>query len=159
MSMTIILSNLVFSIGGFIFGFVMGRIGQRVEEVSEAIVDEEKTSTIDARKSRFSWRQVIGVVLLLLALGSTIASALVTGEQRRIISCQAEFNKAYRLALAERTQAANEERKSTRALWGALLDPGATTETRREAATRYYEALAQGDQTRAEHPLPASDSC
>lgn len=167
----IILSNLVSSIGGFILGFVVTRIRQRVEEVSaahieqraeevsEVIVDGDKPVTPPPRKHRLSWRQALGIVVLLLAIGSTITSAMATINQRRIASCQADFNKAYRLAILERADAANRERASVRAMWGALLNPSATTEDRRAAATRYYETLDQGDQTRAKNPLPETDRC
>ena len=157
--MAIILTNLVFSIGGFILGFVVARIGQRVEEVSEVIMDESKPLVLPTRKYRFSWTQALGIVVLLLAVGSTITSAIATSDQRRIASCQAEFNKAYRLAIVERTEAANKERDSVRVLWGALLNPNGTTEDRRAAATRYYETLEQGNQTRARNPLPETDRC
>lgn len=160
-----IVANLIFSIGGFILGFVVARIGQRVEEVSEAIVDGDSLNP-KVRKSRFTAKQIFGVIILVLALGSTVVSAIATSEQRRsaanlqrIADCQAGFNKAYRLALIERMEAANEERRSTREMWGALLDPSATPETRREAATRYYKTLDEGDRKRAQNPLPASDRC
>lgn len=159
MNTAIILSDVVFSIGGFVFGFVVARIGQRVEEVTEVIVDGEKPLASPTRRFRFSWRQALGIVVLLLAVGSTITSAIATSDQRRIASCQAEFNKAYRLAIVERTEAANKERESVRALWGSLLDQSATIDDRRAAATRYYETLKQGDQTRANHPLPETDRC
>lgn len=166
MSATIILSNLVFSIGGFILGFSVARIGQRVdhieqrvEEVSEVIVDGEKSPVSPPRKSRLGWTQILGIVVLVLAVVSTITSAMATIDQRRIASCQAEFNKAYRLAIAERADASSEERKATRTMWGVLLNPNSTSDDRRAAATKYYETLDQGDQARAKNPLPESDSC
>lgn len=166
MNAATILSNFVFSIGGFLLGFVVARIGQRVEEVSEVIVEGDKPMVDTPPKLRFSWRQVLGVVVLLLAVVSTITSAIATSEQResaermqRIAACQADFNKAYRLAIIERAEAANRERESTREMWGALLDPAATETTRRAAATKYYNALNEADKTRAANPLPTSDRC
>lgn len=161
-----IVSNFVFSIGGFLLGFVVARIGQRVEEVSEGIVDGDKPVVIKPRKFRFNWYQALGVLVLLLAVGSTITSAIASRDQResadrlqRIAACQADFNKAYRLALTERAEAANNERQSTREMWGALLDSAATADTRRAAATKYYNALSEADRTRAANPLPTYDRC
>lgn len=166
MSAAIILSNFIFSIGGFILGFVVARIGQRVEEVSEVIVDGDKPVALKPRKTRFSWRQALGVVVLLLAIGSTITSAVASRDQRvsaeqmrRIAECQAEFNRAYRLAIAERSEAANAERQSMRAMLEVILNPGATPEVRREAVTKYYQSLDRADQTRAQNPLPSTDRC
>lgn len=161
-----ILSNLVFSIGGFLLGFAVARIKQQVEEVSEVIVEEDKPVTITPHRSRLSWRQALGTVVLLLAVGSTIVSAIAASDQResadrlqRIAACQAEFNKAYRLALVERGEAVNQERQSTREMWGVLLDPAATEATRRAAATKFYNTLNEGDKTRAANPLPTNDRC
>lgn len=161
-----ILSNLVFSIGGFLIGFAVARIGQRVEEVSEAIVEGDKHVALKPRKPRMSWRQALGVVVLLLAVASTITSAIATREQRnsaeqmrRISSCQAEFNKAYRLAITERSDAANEERKAMRTMLETILNPAATPDARLSAISQYSQTLDRAEKTRAQNPLPSTDRC
>lgn len=166
MSTAGILSNLVSSIGGFLLGFVMARIGQRVEEVSEVIVDGKNPAEMPPRRPRFSWRQVLGVIVLLLAVLSTVTAAVATREQRasaeqmrRISECQAEFNRSYRLALTERASAATEERKAMRTMLEAILSPVSGPDAQRAAITQYYASLDQADKTRAENPLPTTDRC
>lgn len=153
-------ANVICSVGGFIAGYAVCRIGQRVDEIwtrGQTMNDAPKQSA--SHRFHISRWQVVGVVVIILALASTITTAMTSIDQRRIAECQAGFNKAYRLAIIERTEAAAHERAAMRTMLGTLLDVQATAETRRKAVTTYYEALQQADQTRDANPLPATDSC
>lgn len=164
MSISAIVANIVFSIGGFILGFYVALIRLRVERNPENIMDGDKTTT--RTEPHFTAGQILGVLILLLAVGSTVTSVMASSDQRRsaqhlqrIAACQAEFNKVYRLALTERSEAANAERKAMRAMLAVILDPASTEQTRREAVERYDTALRQAETTRQQNPLPTNDRC
>ena len=75
---------------------------------------------------------------------------------------KAAFNAAYSDALAERTEAANNERAAQRELLQAIVHGQASdAEQRRavarDAMTRYLERLRQVDQQRASNPLPETN--
>ena len=106
-------------------------------------------------------RTFIGLVVVLLAACTIAASVVVNARLEKATDRQAAFNAASD-ALAERTEAANNERAAQRELLQAIVHGQASdAEQRRavarDAMTRYLERLRQVDQQRASNPLPETN--
>ncbi|GAA0632402.1 hypothetical protein GCM10010174_61830 [Kutzneria viridogrisea] len=101
----------------------------------------------------------IGVALIVLAALSTVSGVIVTVREHQQIECQAGVNGALSKALRERSDAASKERQAQLALFSALLDPGATPESRRAALATYYEQYKAADSARDANPLPDASTC
>lgn len=96
--------------------------------------------------------RIVGAILVVLAVGSVAMMSAHVRRQSAIVSCQADYNEAFRSALGVQQQAGRIEREAQRTL---LSSPAATTpEARRAALQTYLDSLDEADQLRSDHPLP-----
>ncbi len=158
-----LVTNLGFSAGGLIVGYVLGRVAPRPAQPHSCDM-----STPDTAGAHRHSRIVKSTAIVLFVLGViTTAVAAYTSVQRYSDSevfrttaeCQARWNQAFRQVIVERNKATDQERAAQRVLLGTVLDPAATADARRQAVTGYYNVLREVDTTRADNPLPASDRC
>ena len=142
-------------------GFVASREGiltsdnRHVRTVSPyvAIDEDGKAVVIAGKDMRQSTETPVDLIHRVSAGNYTVT---------RHATLQAAFNAAYSDALAERTEAANNERAAQRELLQAIVHGQASdAEQRRavarDAMTRYLERLRQVDQQRASNPLPETN--
>lgn len=158
------LVNLAWSSLGFLGGFIVGRMSRDVRDACADHADTSQESPVmpqqaPRRLAHALVGRVIGVLLILLALATLLASALSLQRQEEAVACQTRYAEAVARALNARTQVAAEDRA---ALVGAVLGVNAVTATDplvREAEVRvaldgYLTAIRQGDERRAQNPLP-----
>jgi hypothetical protein len=110
-------------------------------------------------KSRLHAPRIAGVVLIVLAVLSTVSGVIVTIREHNRIQCQANVNGAFSHALIERSDASDTERHALRDMIGVILDPKATPQAKKDALTAYYDGLQKADTTRAANPLPDASTC
>jgi hypothetical protein len=117
-----------------------------------------RLGTLNARIQR-SERVTTALATLLALIVIVGGLTIYLGHQvQRQAACQGRENDAVRVALQQRTDAANTERAAQRQLFTVLLDP-TTTPTQQQAATRgYYAGLVAADKQRSDNPLP-TNSC
>lgn len=113
---------------------------------------------------RLDLRQLIGLVVVILAAITMIMAVAVNRRLEVSISCQAQYNAEYRNALTERTEAANEERIAQRQLIVAITqnastDPAVRKNQSRDALSTYLTSLNDADRKRDQNPLPAPRRC
>lgn len=136
MTLSYLITALVSSAVGAAVGWFAGRGARKA--VGENGGDTVPTST-------WEWART-GVALLLLALMVwTVYAGLSRNE------CQAENNRAFAAAIAERTEAANVEREANRIERDSMRNairgtpPNASLAERRAAGQRYLAALDEAD--------------
>ena len=157
---TYLLHSLAWSAAGFVLGWFLGRLGREVATIGETVMPAHARRS--PRRIRLHTEHLIGLVVVLLAACTIAASVVVNARLEKATDCQAAFNAAYSDALAERTEAANNERAAQRELLQAIVHGQASdAEQRRavarDAMTRYLERLRQVDQQRASNPLPETN--
>lgn len=136
------LSSILWALGGLITGYVVGRAG-RVALTGDDMIRAARADN------------VLGYVVVFLAIVSVVALALTINAQREQVACQTRFNEQFIAALRERTDAATAERLAEREFLLAIVTPGDAEADIR----RYIEVLGQSDSQRDSNPLPANPNC
>jgi predicted DNA repair protein MutK len=172
----------VWSTVGFIGGYFACYVGHEVHEIKEAVVDHkhEKTDEEVDQRSGHDRRNgvdhnkrrnlLMGVALILIAVGSVVTAALSNIQQDRVTECQTNYNIAFSTILAQRAQAANQDRQVTQELLSTVANltladpPPAREEAQKQftrALTKYRNTIAANDEFRQAHPIPEppKESC
>lgn len=134
-----LVQSLAWSLCGFLVGWLLGGLGREL---------------IGAPMRVWSQR-VIGLVVIVMAVITMITSVSVNLRLERVTQCQAQFNADYRQALAERVDAANQEREAQRIL---IVSITRGTDDQ-QALNGYLSALDAADANRRENPLPPHVNC
>lgn len=165
MTYTDLATNLAFSAGGLLVGFVLGRVAP-TRHGPHSDVMSTTTSDDAAAHPHSRITKITSYVLFFLGIITAAVAAYASVQRyddsehfRRTAECQASWNQAFRTVLTERTKASDRERAAMRTMLGVVLSTEATPEARRQAVTTYYDVLRAADDTRAINPLPASDRC
>lgn len=106
---------------------------------------------------RASSDRFVGLVVVAVAVITMIAAVSANVHLEHATACQAQFNQTYRDALAQRTDAATEEREAQLQLVIAVsdADPG----NNRAALDAYRAVLDRADGQRAANPVPTLRVC
>lgn len=159
------ISAAAWSLFGAMVGYVMGRLDRKLD--NGGIVEGD---TIQARRSlvaRFGpdKNTLIGIVVLVIAAASLTISGVNEASNRafrnhnaRIVACQYDYNAAVVEAMAERADAAAQDRDSL----DDMIKATATATKREDVAAalqKYIRDRAEADATRARHPLPQPPNC
>lgn len=163
-----VVNSLVWSAIGFVGGYVVCFFGHEIHEIRETVVDRsEQTLPMDRRRSDPLRRRnlVFGLVLILLAVGSVVATAANNERQDRAVDCQTEYNNTFSQILNARAKAAAQDRKVTQNLLNTVADltlrqpPPPRAEARRafrQAIRDYTITVRRNDRFRRHHPIPKS---
>lgn len=106
---------------------------------------------------RTSSDRYLGLVVVLIAVLTMFTAVSANVHLEHATACQAQFNQTYRDALAQRTDAATEEREAQRQLVIAVsdADPG----NNRAALDAYRSVLDRADAQRSANPVPTLRMC
>jgi hypothetical protein len=141
-----LIGGALWSLGGLIVGYGLGYFSRQA-------ADGDPTAPQPPRRraSRTEiLRAVIGLVLLLLVLASTV-------RYYRVTSCQQGYLQAVQTSLTARSDAQGAEAEAQIEL---LTTPtGGDPTAGRVAVQRYVDALRELERVRRENPLPGPDSC
>jgi len=173
-----VLKFLGYSAIGFLAGYQLCKIRRNTEEIKEAVVSEqENTSDRDGSgtkdvKSTFTghgqgsgWQgRALGVFVLLLAIFTAIQGVYVSNETRdntehdkRVVACQAQFNKDFSRAVTVRGQYADEDRAAMYRMITTVIS-GTTPAIRQKAITDWIELSQKNDELRKANPLPSLEA-
>jgi len=97
--------------------------------------------------------RIVGLVILALVLTSLVMSWLATFSLRAYVDCQADWSTAYANGVAQRAQAAADDRAALDQLVASVAEATSGAETR-TALARYRAARAAADEARAVNPPP-----
>lgn len=149
-----LIGGLLWSGGGLIVGYGLGYFSRRAAESDardEAAGPAARAGRIRRRGDRSElMRSVLGIVILILMLASTVRYYQVT-------TCQQDYLRAVQESLTARSEATGIEAQAQIAL---LTTPtGGDRAAAQAVVTRYVDALRELERVRQENPLPGPDSC
>lgn len=149
------LTALLWSLGGFLLGYGMGRIVKDVEEVRDAVIpDRPRPKSTRYLPSR---QTIIGVLVILIAVSSTTMVFRQADHLQDVTACQAQYNEDFRVALSRRLQASDDEADAQRNLLRTITStPNGDSSA---AIGRYLVALDDLEKARAQNPLPKRTDC
>lgn len=143
-----ILNALVWSVAGFLVGYVVARMSKDVHTIKEAVVDREKTEPGPYLPTR-----LFGVVLVVMAIATVAAIAISNVQQQQVFDCQTDVNRELVRATNQRADFAARDRKAlTDMLTTVLTEPN--ERARREAVEDYVAASEHTQGERSRSPLP-----
>lgn len=151
-----VVASLAWAVFGFVVGWLLGRSWVALERIDRKIlmpVHENEVGELRRRLRRPSGAQVLGAVLVVLAVASVITVTLQTVRLNDVTSCQAEWNDSYQAALRQRADAAATERAAQRELLTLMLQQP-TRQEARAALHRYLESLEDADNEREDARIP-----
>lgn len=151
---TYFLASILWSVAGFIIGFVAGKLGAKYQLEHHMKNDNNKSWYVRFLE-KVTLQSAFGVVILILiAVGMT---SVVQGNARleQVVKCQTAFNQEYTKGLQARSDAAASEREAQRELLAVTNDPASNDEQRSQAIDNYVVTLNQADQQRRENPIPS----
>lgn len=135
------LSSLLYTLAGLGAGYWLGRAG-RLEATMSAITPAPP----DAPRKRRVGAVILGVVLVLLALGTVVVGVSRISEQRALVeridavqACQNAYNDANRRRAAQIGEASAKERAAIK----AILDASFATPPDPVAAVQQYRVYAE----------------
>lgn len=167
-----LVGSLVWSVLGLLIGYGLGRFHGRIERKRAAMPDSTPPTPADRpvwRRRGGLARTALGLVILLLAVGTLI-------ELYRVTDCQARYNASVAQALAARSEQTGAqldrqiEQLDAQLLLLADYPPDAVDEARRaegmrralvyrEAAQRNRDSLILLRESRVDNPLPVDTPC
>ena len=167
--------GLAYSAGGFLAGYLAGRLGREVHEVHDAVVpptyqDKDADMPLPDRRgktARRTWdrsiEKAVALILVALAVGSTLVSGIALNRQSEQVACQTQVNKSVATGLLHRAQVASDDRAAIARLIQGVLEAEAKSKgdeaTRRAIITNlerdYLQIILQSDMIRAENPIPS----
>ena len=155
--------GLAYSAAGFIGGYFVGTMGREVHEVREAVMTHTPgTSSPKAKRGILGARsidKIIALVLVTLAVASTISTGLVLRREAAQVKCQTKVNRLVADGLIERARVASNDRQAIVTLVQGLLDipPSLEGLDRRtkiiSLEQAYLTKLTASDVVRAENPI------
>lgn len=156
------MSSLMWFFGGLLAGYTLGRIRRDVARVRDAVTNDELEPTTQAARPVRWWRAlrshrdlVLGVLLLMLAVGSVFSTVLANERLASVAECQSRANEQLRDAIADRANAQRQESDGQRRLLEATLGRAGTEQAIRD----YLAALDELDIARRANPLPEQVDC
>lgn len=142
-----LLEGLLWSMGGLVVGYALCWV-----VIEAAMRTSEGHHMAHAHGVRLEViRTFIGVCILLLLLVSSI-------KYYQSVSCQRDYNAALAEAFNYRSTAQKLESEAQIELLQSVGSPDGSGK-RREAISRYIEALQKLEQSRLSHPLPPPPDC
>lgn len=152
-----VLHSLAWSLAGFVIGWAAGSLGRDVHQTREAIVPSHARN----RTARVHMGNIIGVVVVALALITLITGVHNTRGLQQATECQARFNDIYRAALIERSESTAHVRRAQTDMANALSAPGAELNSPpvREVLRRYLNAIRDDENSRTANPIPDNTTC
>lgn len=162
-----VVNSLLWAAAGLGLGFVLGRQWRAIHDIRRQFVADPVAMAPKPppRHRRPKAEQVLGGILVILALLSVTGVAIQTERLNQLISCQAEYNRAFAESIRIRADATIDERNRTKNLWLAFLahapaKPGEQTPEGREASIRalndYLAALDRANAARQIAPIPTN---
>lgn len=162
-----LISGLVWSLIGFIAGYLVANLKMEMDQIKEAVVnDDSDDSGQDEDRDGYAgghggpggehrprFPRWLGVVVILLAVVTVAQGVYFSRQARETSHCQAQFNSDFSTALTLRNGWAAEDRAQLTKMIDTVLT-GATPEVRRKALEDYLAAVHKNDALRAQHPLP-----
>lgn len=164
---TYAVSSLLYTLAGLAAGYWLGRAG-RLEAAMSTPPRAAKQiagpgARITTRRERITGA-IIGLVLIVLALGSVITMTAYVREQgettdrlAQVVTCQNAYNDANRRRNAQITEAAAKERSGQKLLLDAAFAIPPDTAAAGAAYRQYVELISEADAQRAANPLPDQD--
>jgi urease accessory protein UreF len=149
--------------GGFVVGFLLGRMSRDTHDIAVTMdqgefVDERK------RRRRPTYQSVMGVVVVLLGLATAVQGIYQDSATRRVANCTRAYANGFADAIDARSEASAASQNALDG-WMTTLDElltRATPETDTAAArerfrlstAEYLSKRAEFKKQQAEHPLP-----
>ncbi|MFE2751554.1 hypothetical protein ACFXGA_06075 [Actinosynnema sp. NPDC059335] len=146
-----LLHSVVWLAGGFVLGVLYTRSSQDVHRIANAV--EGAVQTVPRRRWRPSYQVVLGVVVLVLTMYTTVTTW-------RLSECQLAYANRFADALDARTVATGEAQQALDELMatvGQLMTGGASPQARESFRAALHEYLTKRDSAKrkqAEHPFP-----
>lgn len=153
-----IAQSLVWSLAGFILGWVLGRLGRGVQEMEEVLMPQQARRPW---RSRVSPERVIGAVILVLAAVTMVTSVVAVNRLQTAAECQSRFNDIYRRALIERSESTSEVRSKQAQLATALAAENASLADPnvKQSLRIYLDAITADETSRKANPIPDNVRC
>ncbi|MGH3993501.1 MAG: hypothetical protein ACRDSN_13695 [Pseudonocardiaceae bacterium] len=160
MSAAYLVSSALWSVGGLLVGYGMGRVVRDVEQVHAAVTTEDPPSRHPVRgpRRRPRGQTMIGVLVLVVAVGSTIGYARATADLAAVTECQTRVNEQFRAALTARSDAAGAELAAKLPMLQTMADTGDLAASR-AAIRAYLVSVIDLEAARTRSPLPPPASC
>lgn len=98
-------------------------------------------------------QRILGVVVLLLAIGMGAQYAIQTTHERKVAQCQARVNNAFAVVLKLRGDLADADRAANRTLLESVAKAKTAADVR-EAELTYLRTQTRLDRERTAHPYP-----
>lgn len=158
MSPEYVLNALAWSFGGFAVGYFVCATNRDLHSIKEAIVPEQHEPQRQPVRPYIPNR-LLGVILVVMAVVTTVAIALATQQRSEVSECQAEVNRDLITALSERSKIADEDRHALDALILAVVANSDLSEKERqrqgrEAINNYVKTIAESKAARARVDMP-----
>jgi hypothetical protein len=154
-SIAYVLSSALWSLGGLVVGYVLGKVAGRRQALVIIEAEQGKEAAIVAPATRTDIG--IGVLVIVMAVVSVAVTAVSTARQSAQVDCQAKFNQAFSSALTERVEAAAQERAAMRQLLTAAL--AGDRVNGRNYTVAYLDQLKAADAKRDANPIPEHPAC
>lgn len=161
------LSSLLWAAAGLAVGYLLGRAGRLEAFMSTPPRAAKQVADLGARTSTRRERitgAIVGLVLIVLALGSVITMSVYVREQgetterlEQVVACQNAYNDANRRRNAQITEASGKERGGQKLLLDAAFATPPNPAAAAAAYRQYVDLIAQADAQRAANPLPEQD--
>lgn len=145
-----LLVGFVYSLSGFVIGFLAGRVTREVHEIRETVVPESFVTNDD--HGLHATR--LGVAVIVLSLLSVFGMAVTGYQAKQQADCQSAYNARFFEAFQARARANDQDRNALNELILSFDDPKLTPESRREAFSTYVESVRAANAERQRHPLP-----
>jgi hypothetical protein len=146
-----VLAGCIYSLAGFLVGFLVGRITREVHEIRESVVPD----TFASKDDHGQHATKLGVVVIILSL-LTVLGATFTGVQaKRQADCQNDYNARFVEAFQARAKASDADRSALNAMILGLADTTTSQAERRAIFLGYVDQVKKSDATRKANPLPA----
>ncbi|HEX5119825.1 MAG TPA: hypothetical protein VFW65_31960 [Pseudonocardiaceae bacterium] len=157
-----LVESAVWAVVGFVGGYAIGRVavtGRDDSTGADVTTDAPEPPPTRHRKG-FTGQQMLGVVVVILALATVAQGLIQSAATRAVVTCQQEYSNGFADALDARTAASTAAQNSLDSLIGVVghvieepPSPQAATEFA-HAVTAYLNTRAMLKRQRQLHPYP-----
>ena len=111
------------------------------------------------RQKWFSSQTLMNYAVVVLSIAALTGLFVLINNYRNATTCQTEYNQNLTVAIKERGDASDEDRRATRAMLSVILNPAASVDQRRQAVVDWDSALAKAEKKRQDNPIPLVPEC
>lgn len=154
---TYLVTALGWSLAGFLLGYALGRAVREVHEIKEAVVSKSpRTGSRPVR--RIEVHQLIGALVVVLAVASVLVMAKQITDRQGEIECRADVLNETIEVLDQRAQLAGKDRAALDEFMSNVFSPDVDEESARRAYLKYTKRIARNADQRSDLTYP-EDGC